>query len=200
MRKRRRGLFIHLSTGKDYSMIRQMLTVTALLLMGSAFQPQLCAQQIGQPGCGVDELKFDVSKSPLQPLTKPADGMALVVVLDRNDAGAAVIGGASRIGLDGKWLSATKGNTYTTLQVDPGVHHLCTKPQSILSGKKFLAVKLLAAATSIDTKAGGVYYYQLVSVQLAHEDMPHSELRLMEPDAGELLRSGYELSVAKPKQ
>lgn len=60
-----------------------------------------------------------------------------------------------RIGMDGSWVGADKGNSYFTFAVDPGDHHLCANWQSV-----FRSYSKKAALAGFTAEAGQSYYFR----------------------------------------
>jgi hypothetical protein len=85
-------------------------------------------------GCGDDHARFDVKTEKDAPAPAPPQaGKARIVFIGRIDApgclGCSVF--SPRIGVDGSWVGATKGDSYFVLDVDPGVHHVCADWKSL---------------------------------------------------------------------
>jgi hypothetical protein len=59
-----------------------------------------------------------------------------------------------RFGLDGIWAGANNNNSYFTVTVDPGVHHLCASWQSTLR-----MLKKSIDVASFTAEPGKVYYF-----------------------------------------
>ncbi len=105
--------------------------------------------------CGNDKVKFDITlqKNPPAP-SAPDPGKGQIIFIEASKKPAAVgcmgnCGNMTRYGVDGAWVGATKDNSYFTLSVDPGEHHLCA-----VLGKN-------ADAETLTIEAGKVYYFQV---------------------------------------
>jgi hypothetical protein len=128
----------------------------ALLALGN----QLRATTLPD-ACGDDKVQFDVKteKHPPAP-APPAVGMAQIVFVGLVDAGPGGCIGCGifspRVGIDGSWVGATKGNSYFSVDVDPGEHHLCAAWKSLLATKR-----KNVGVTSFTAEAGKVYYFQV---------------------------------------
>lgn len=100
------------------------------------------------------DVQFDVHPAESHPLAQPDPGKSLVYVIEVFDRAANQLSRPTlRIGLDGKWTGAVKGDSYLALSVDPGEHHLCTNWQSRL--KQF---STKAAFLGLNAEAGKIYY------------------------------------------
>ncbi len=78
----------------------------------------------------------------------------MVFVQDENQPVTPFSNATVRFGSDGAWAGATKGRSYFTVSLDPGVHHLCANWQSALP-----PVEKHAGATSFTAEAGKTYYF-----------------------------------------
>jgi hypothetical protein len=106
--------------------------------------------------CGKDGVKFDVKTQQGQPVPAQVEGKAQIVLIETFTRLKYFTGGHSpdiltRFGLDGDWIGATKADTYFTVDVPPGEHHLCS---SVKGSPTLLGM------TSFTAEAGKVYYYE----------------------------------------
>jgi len=126
--------------------------LTALLLCTLvAVVPQLRAKTILPDACGDDKVSFDVKTVKDQPPpAPPAKGKAQIIFVETMDKEGLIMGGnpTIRFGLDGAWAGANDGNSYFVVEVDPGVHHVCSD-----WGKK-------TGEDSFTAVAGNVYYWE----------------------------------------
>jgi hypothetical protein len=110
--------------------------------------------------CGSDKIQFDVRTAQNQPApAPPAAGKAQIVFVEFLDKDACMGCGTptTRIGMDGKWVGATKGISYFAIDIAPGDHHLCADWQSM--NGKFRESKVDVAELSAE--AGKVYYFRV---------------------------------------
>lgn len=110
-----------------------MKSVAILMLLTlSAFAQQESGTVVA--ACGSKDIKYEAKLDESQhTLAKPDAGKALVYFIQ--DIGAVnCIGGCmtTRIGLDGSWVGANQHNSYFSVSVEPGEHHVCASPQSRL--------------------------------------------------------------------
>lgn len=110
--------------------------------------------------CGDDKVQFDVKTAKHQSAPAPPTvGIAQIVFVGLVDPGPGGCLGCTfspRVGIDGSWVGATKGNSYFSVDIDPGEHHLCAAWKSLLAAKgKNVGV------TSFTAEAGKVYYFQV---------------------------------------
>jgi hypothetical protein len=105
--------------------------------------------------CGSDKVKFDISlqKNPLAPSAPdPGKGQIIFIEASKKPRAMGCMGNCNnftRYGVDGAWVGATKDNSYFTLSVEPGEHHLCA-----VLGKD-------VDAEALTVEAGKVYYFQV---------------------------------------
>jgi hypothetical protein len=105
--------------------------------------------------CGPMSVEFQIKMDDTQsPNVTPEPGKALVYVIEDQQFKAAkdVI---VRIGLDGAWVGATRGDSYLSFPVEPGEHHLCA---NIMSG--LLSTGRRVSFFGLTTEAAGVYYFR----------------------------------------
>lgn len=128
-----------------------------MLLVAIPALAQQPASIVGR-ACGPPKESFSVELNPADhqlPATPP--GKALVYFVQdlgtENPFGA---GGSfvTEIGIDGAWVGADKNNSWFSVSVDPGVHHVCAHAQSRL----FSRVTELAHFTA---EADRVYYFRI---------------------------------------
>ncbi|MGA2808849.1 MAG: hypothetical protein ABSE87_11995 [Terracidiphilus sp.] len=130
----------------------------AVLLLSVSLASAACARAktILPDACGDDSVKFDVkaemSKTPPAP---PAEGKAqLVFIENENHAIGPFMYATVRFGLDGAWAGANNNNSFFTVTVDPGVHHLCASWQSALR-----MLKKSIDVASFTAEPGKIYYF-----------------------------------------
>jgi len=134
-----------------------------LLFCLAAFAAHAVATTLPE-SCGNDKVKFNVSHSSAPAgvgLAEP--GKAQVIFIESLDTNARCIGCeiTARIGVDGNWAGADKGNSYFVASIDPGTHNLCANWQSV---NGYLKNKV--AMASLSAESGKTYYYK-VNVSLA---------------------------------
>jgi hypothetical protein len=179
------------------------------LLSFPVFAQDKNAAPAGSPGCGDDAAKFEVRTDLGQHPALPEASKALVCFVEDDSDFRSSPKPTTRIGLDGKWVGATHGNSYLYFFVDPGIHHLCASWQS--SGPHQFAGVLIgsktgqdskASATSFTAKAGAVYYFEVKNIYLRSESSTRVDLSLtsLESDEGQLLANKYALSSSQQKK
>lgn len=110
------------------------------------------------PGCGDPRARFRVWQGRGVDTSVPlAAGQARVYVIE--DAGwpyegrpRKMWGSIAHIGLDGKWVGATKENSYLVFSVMAGEHHLCSRWKGVFRSEDSLAV--------LEARPGATYYFR----------------------------------------
>lgn len=130
--------------------------LVALFLGVSLFTAFQARATILPDACGDDSVKFDVkAEMSKTPPTPPAEGKAQIVFIENeNHAIGPFMYATVRFGLDGAWAGANNNNSYFTLDVAPGVHHLCASWQSALS-----RIEKNVDVASFTAEPGKVYYF-----------------------------------------
>src|ERR1700683_4199892 len=130
-----------------------MKTVLAVVLFSiSAFAQNLSAAA-AESACGPSNIQFAIKTSNnAHQLAPPDPGRALVYVVE--DQKFKVVNDVTtRVGVDGAWGGANRGDSYFSFAVEPGKHHLCTDWIS-----DFLPGGRLVSLTSFTAESGSVYY------------------------------------------
>jgi hypothetical protein len=152
-----------------------------------------------EAACGPKEVQFDAHSAPSLPLAQPEAGKGLVYVVEEFDKLPTQIARPTlRVGVDGKWVGADKGNSYISFSVDPGEHHLCTNWQSHL---KQLSNE--AAFTSFTTDSGKIYFFRARITEHGGSIGGSTFTLDLEPvneDQGKYLVASSALSASKPKK
>jgi hypothetical protein len=169
-----------------------------MLLTLSAF-----AQQ--EPGaaaaaCGPRKASFEVKLDESQhTLAEPEAGKALVYFIQ--DIGAVnCLGGClkTRIGLDGAWVGAIQHNSYFSVSVEPGEHHVCASPQSRFApAKSEKYASVLLALAHFTAEAGKVYYFRTRSFGSQNQEL--FDMNVVDSDQAKYLITSYPLSISHPK-
>jgi len=142
--------------------------------------------------CGPANVNFNVSlDNTVQALVQPAPGKALVYFI--HDKGNLVFPGypTTKLGVDGAWAGANHGNSYFSLPIEPGEHHVCASLQSSL-------VSVLAELAHFSAEPGKVYYFRTRLIWSGEVQL--LELEQIDSDQGKYLIDNYPLSISTPKK
>ena len=172
-----------------------------ILIAASASAQTLAPSPVPQTACGPMDVKFHVKMDDSQqPVLKiqPEKAMVYIIEDQRFKAAKEV---TVRIGLDGAWVGATRGNSYLSLPVEPGEHHLCADmmPGLISSGR-------LVSLFGLTAEAGKVYYFRARTTggpssaldRNGADDTMSIDLDLVNSDEGRFLVASSPLSVSHP--
>ena len=150
--------------------------------------------------CGDDKTTFDVRTQKGQPAPAPPDaGNAQIVFVERFDNVGFCVGCevTTRVGVDGKWVGADRGNSYFAYTVTPGEHHLCVNWQSV-QGR----LKQKVGLTSLNAEPGKIYYFAIdVKIRQYQSGMEqHLNLAALNEDEGKYLVKTFALASTAPKK
>lgn len=142
--------------------------------------------------CGQKDTSFEVKLDKSQhPAASPESGTAQVYFIQ--DLGPRNYIAVVKVGLDGAWIGANKDNSYFSVSVAPGVHHVC---ENVMS--HFAMYGRLTELADFTAAPGKIYYFR-ARLSLG-ENRPSLELEPVGSDEGEQLIASYPLSVSHPKK
>jgi hypothetical protein len=166
------------------------IAAVTILLAASAFAQVAPAGSTA--ACGRENVSFKVklNESP-HTLAQPDPGKALVYFF--HDAGTNVTLGypTVKLAIDGAWVGANHGNSYFSVSVEPGEHHVCVALQSSLVAPRMELAHFTA-------EAGKAYYYRTELVMSRSVEL--LELDPIDSDQGKYLVAFFPLSVSSPKK
>jgi hypothetical protein len=155
--------------------------------------------QSATSACGPAETKFEVKLDDSQHTLSPPEAGKARVYFVQDLGWVSCIGGCldTRIAVDGTWVGATNKNSYISVSIDPGEHHVCAGPQGLLvtASRKNPSVALALAHFRAD--AGKVYYFRIRF--FSGERQGIFDLEPIDSDEGVYLIEHYPLSVSHPK-
>src|SRR5438876_1381465 len=129
-------------------MVMKKTIVAGILLVAFAslgFAQDHAPAVSARGGCGPSAGQFDVKADRKQhPVASPDAGKALAYVFEDIERGPTM-----RVGVEGAWSGANKGNSYFFFSVDPGDHQVCTNWQS---GTFKETSKRIGSATTIKVR------------------------------------------------
>jgi hypothetical protein len=166
--------------------------LVVMLLAASAFGQQESGALAA--ACGPKSTTFNVKLDESQhTLALPEAGKALVYFVQ--DLGVVnCLGGCmtTKIGLDGAWVGVSQHNSYFSVSVEPGEHHVCANPQSHVGW-----VSRQVALAHFTAEAGKVYYFRTRG--LLGGGQPLFDLDPIDSDQAKYLIASYPLSVSHRK-
>jgi hypothetical protein len=166
------------------------IALIALFFAASAFTQAQVAPIAS--ACGPDNVSFKVKLDKKDyPLAQPSAGKALVYFI--HDSGGAPSLGypTTKIGVDGAWVGANRSDSYFSVSVEPGEHHVCADLQTSLYGDRTEYAHFRA-------EAGKVYYYRTRLITSRSVEL--LELDPLDGDQGKYLISIYPLSLPTSKK
>lgn len=126
-----------------------------ILMAASVSAQDAVPTAIFQSACGPMDVKFQIKQEGSQSVNpKVEEGKALVFVIEDEQFKAAKEV-TVRVGVDGAWVGATRGNSYLFFTVEPGEHHLCA---DIVTG--VLSAGRRVSLYGLTAEAGSVYYFR----------------------------------------
>jgi hypothetical protein len=149
-------------------------SILSLMLFATGAEAQRSA-------CGEPTTKFEVKTLPADSPKVEAE-KAVVFIIERDLTTRTFATPSTRLGMDGEWLGATSGNSYSFFEVTPGVHHLCadTKFGGLGGeGQAFLHFK---------ANAGSTYFFEVRNTRVGDE-LRDVALEQLDEDEGEYLVS-----------
>ena len=172
------------------------LSILVLLIASPVFAQNKPDITSTVPVCGPDSVRFSVKTESTQHPTGQADsGKAVIYFLENDDTFDSMPKPTTRMGVDGRWVGATHGDSYFFVSVDPGEHNLCSEWQSSVdfsSGHQ-------AALAHFTANPGGVYFF-LVQNSWRMSGVPRVGMRAISGDEARLLTSRYSLSTSTQKK
>jgi hypothetical protein len=180
-----------------------MKTAFVVILFAAAAFAQDLSVATTESACGPLNTKFVVTTDDgARPLQQPDPGKALVYVIE-DQKFKAVNDVTVRIGLDGAWVGANLGNSYFSLSVEPGEHHLCTDWISV-----WLPNRRLVSLAPLTAEAGKTYYFRArtssgrgaISDNGRGTDGASLDLDRVNSDEAKLLIASCALSVSHAKK
>jgi hypothetical protein len=171
-------------------------TLVALLFAVSAFA-QSPSARVASP-CGAKDVVLNVKLDKAQhTLPQPESAKARVYFIQDDGPMGDHQHFAVRIGLDGEWVGAYKQNSYFTVSIEPGEHHVCANVQSDFSAGQLVELAHLTA------EAGKVYYFRtrfIAGMTSLYPTPPYLELDPVDSDQAKYLITSYPLSISHPSK
>jgi hypothetical protein len=93
-----------------------------------------------------------------------------------------------RVGMDGQWMGALRGNDFITFTVPPGEHHLCVQFQNPENADTSSTLPM-AFLSGMRADAGRTYYFQISYMMIHNLDKWGLELQPLQEYSGRLILS-----------
>jgi hypothetical protein len=160
------------------------IALVALLFAASALAQDPAATL--PAACGPMDTVFNAKLNKSQhTLAQPEAGKARIYFI--HDVSYPTV----KLGMDGAWVGANHGNSYYSVSVEPGEHHLCVALQSSVLDQRVELAHLTA-------EAGKVYFYRTRLILSRYMEL--LELEPIDSDQGKYLITSFPLSVSTPKK
>ncbi len=169
-----------------------MKMVLAVMILAASASAQGRSFRIAS-ACGPKNVSFDVKldESRHTP-TQPEPGKAIVYFIQDDGPWGEHQHHTLKIALDGAWVGAYKWNSYFSVPVKPGVHHVCANVQSNYPVGSQIALAHFTA------EPGETYYFRTRFLNgMNGMDIPsYVELDALDSDEGKYLIAFYPLSIS----
>lgn len=175
-------------------------TIFGLLVLSSALIAYpASAQQTSFPtnACDNPAAKFDVKPSAAASPSLPETGKALVIFIEQ-DLTTTRTTPSTLVGVDGRWIGATHGDSNFFFSVDPGIHHVCALTK--FGGTDGEGVALM----HFKAEAGGIYYLEGRNTRVGGSGLSHNlvdvSLFRIDDDEGKFLSANTTLVTSQRKK
>lgn len=148
---------------------------------------------IAKAACGVGDPKYSVTTTPTKAVNGNDEDKAQLYLLEVQDRVAFCplgCGEIVKVGLDGHWAGATKGNSYLVLPVSSGQHHLCAE----WDARAWRLHKHLELS-SFSAESGKSYYFRVHITPGTTETIESYRFDPVNEDEGKLLVASRSRSV-----
>lgn len=175
------------------------MRIAVLVMLFVAFAFAQAPSAASPAACGPESISFNVKTEKSQPVPAQPDPAKALVYFIQDDGPLGNHQHATlRIGLDGKWVGAYKHNSYFSVLVEPGEHHVCVSVQQMQ-----LDPSGLVTLAHFNAEQGKIYYFrtQLISgITTIYPTPPHLDLDRPDSDQAEYLIASYPVGVSQPKK
>jgi Protein of unknown function (DUF2846) len=172
--------------------MKALIGLVAIVFISS---PLFSQTQLATPegACGGVPVSMAVKLDSSQhAMAQPQPGKALIYFIQDTGQGGTIAYPTTKIGIDGKWVGANKKDSYFSVSVEPGEHHLCAVIQSsFVSGGPELA--------HLKAEAGRVYYFR-TRIFFAERVAEYFSLVPADSDEAKYLISSYPLARAHARK
>lgn len=161
--------------------------------------PVLLIAQRNQPGpapaaCGDLNVSMAVKLDDSQhTIAQPEAGKALIYFIQDTGLSGKLAYPTTKIGIDGKWTGANKKNSYFSVPLEPGEHHICAEIQSSFLLGYYVELAHLTA------EAGHVYYFR-TRIFYTQESAEYFTLMPADSDEARFLIASNPLATAHARK
>jgi len=164
------------------------MRIILVLMLLTAFGSAQDQSSVVTKACGAAAVRFDVKRDESPHTVTPPDAGKARVYFVRDMGIENCLGacGTTKTGLDGAWVGATQRNSYFSISVDPGEHHVCATD----GGQLF-------AFAHFSAEAGKIYYFRTRRLSGKYQQV--YDMEAIDADQGKYLIASYPLSISQPK-
>lgn len=174
-----------------------MKTIIAVMVLTASALAQGPSVRVAS-ACGPKNVSFDVKLDDSRHTAAlPEPGRAMVYFIQDDGPWGKYQHYVLKIGVDGEWVGAYKKNSYFTVDLMPGDHHVCAAVQSTYPLRNYLALAHFTA------EPGKTYYFHTQffnGTSSLYPSPPYVQLDLLDSDEGKYMISIYPLSVWSAKK
>jgi uncharacterized protein DUF2846 len=157
--------------------------------------PLFAQNQVLAPtaACGNFSVSMAVNLDDSQhSVAQPEPGKARIYFFQDTGQAITVAYPTTKIGIDGSWVGANKKDSYFSVDVDPGEHHLCAAIQSAF-------IRKYVELARLNAEAGKVYYYR-TRIFYSQNGPEYFSFSPADSDEGNYLIESVPLATAKAKK
>jgi hypothetical protein len=166
------------------------VALVALIFAAPAFAQTL--PPASTAACGKPYVSFKVKLDESQhTLMQPDPGKARVYFIQDAGTGSTLGYPTVKVAIDGAWAGANHGNSYFSVSVEPGEHHVCVTLQSSL-------VQQRVELAHFTAEPGKAYFYRTRLIMSRSVEL--LELNPIDGDQVQYLIDSFPLSVSSPKK
>lgn len=171
---------------------RKAVKIVFVILLSAASACAQTSPALPTAACGPESVSFNVKRDDSQhQLVPPDPGKARIYFVHDAGTGSVLAYPTVKLAIDGAWVGANHGNSYFSVSLEPGEHHVCVTLQSSLVAQRVELAHLTA-------EAGKTYYYRTQLVTSRSVEL--LELDMIDSDQGKYLIDSFPLSVSSPKK
>ena len=142
--------------------------------------------------CGSGSVDFNVKLDKSQhTLAQPEAGKARIYFIQEVNTDLLNSFTTGRRGIDGAWVGANKHNSWFSVTIEPGEHHLC-------ASMWYPRLEQHVALAHLTAEPGKVYYYRLGIIET--HNITDRKLDPIDSNQGKYLIASYPLSVSQSRK
>jgi hypothetical protein len=172
-----------------------LFLMASFLIASPAFAQDLQATLRARAACGSETVQFNATADAHQHLLAQAEAGKAGVYVIGSFVGHSPAKPTVKVGVDGGWVGAIRGNSYIFTSVQPGEHHICVNWQSGL-----VTPSGLFAMANFTAEAGKTYYFRARTFAETNSAPYLIDLDATNNDEGQYLVASSAISKSHPKK